>query len=221
MTRPEAAETGPTHAVAMDKEISEPVRVSVVALDPMLEVGATSALRSCPDVEVVLPSEHAAVTVVVVDEVDQRVLDIVRTTRAEPYRPEVVLVATELAPTDALQAIVAGASGLLRRWEADRTRLAGVVSAAATGDCTVPSELLDQLLDYGASPLTPTSSGGLTDRERAVLALVADGHETDEIATRLCYSSRTVTSVVHDITRRFRLRNRAHAVAYALRAGLL
>jgi DNA-binding CsgD family transcriptional regulator len=30
-----------------------------------------------------------------------------------------------------------------------------------------------------------------------------------------------VTTVVHDITQRFRLRNRAHAVAYALRAGLL
>ena len=51
--------------------------------------------------------------------------------------------------------------------------------------------------------------------------MVADGHETSEIAQRLCYSPRTVTTVVHDITQRFRLRNRAHAVAYALRTGLL
>jgi len=54
-----------------------------------------------------------------------------------------------------------------------------------------------------------------------VLRLVADGRETGEIARELCYSTRTVVSVVHDITNRFRLRNRAHAVAYALRAGLL
>jgi DNA-binding CsgD family transcriptional regulator len=51
--------------------------------------------------------------------------------------------------------------------------------------------------------------------------MVADGHETSEIAQCLAYSQRTVTTVVHDITQRFRLRNRAHAVAYALRAGLL
>uniref|UniRef100_UPI0015861C46 response regulator transcription factor n=1 Tax=Streptomyces sp. TRM64462 TaxID=2741726 RepID=UPI0015861C46 len=70
---------------------------------------------------------------------------------------------------------------------------------------------------------TPTAWAGasLDDRERSVLRLVADGHETNEIAKRLCYSPRTVTTVVHDITQRFRLRNRAHAVAYALRTGLL
>jgi DNA-binding NarL/FixJ family response regulator len=54
-----------------------------------------------------------------------------------------------------------------------------------------------------------------------VLSMVADGQETDDIARALCYSSRTVTGVVHDITQRYRLRNRAHAVAYALRTGLL
>ena len=61
----------------------------------------------------------------------------------------------------------------------------------------------------------------LSDREHAVLTLIADGRETDEIARELFYSTRTVTGVVQDITRRFRLRNRAHAVAYALRSGLL
>jgi DNA-binding NarL/FixJ family response regulator len=200
----------------------EPVRVSVVALDPMLEVGATSGLRRSPEVEVVLPSEQSQVTVVIVDDVDERVLDIVRTTRAEPYQPEVVLVATELAPADALQAIVAGACGLLRRWEASQPHLARTVLAAATGDCSISPDLLDDLLNHSASPTGVSATGpGLSERERAVLNLVADGHETDEIAKQLCYSSRTVTSVVHEITRRFRLRNRAHAVAYALRAGLL
>lgn len=54
-----------------------------------------------------------------------------------------------------------------------------------------------------------------------MLRLVAEGHETSEIAGRLSYSVRTVTTVMHNVTQRFRLRNRAHAVAYALRAGLL
>ncbi|OLR93069.1 helix-turn-helix transcriptional regulator [Actinokineospora bangkokensis] len=197
------------------------VRVGVVALDPVLEVGAVGALRGSPDLEVVAPGGPAGVAVVVVDAVDERVLDLVRATRAAAHAPEVVLVATELAPADAVRAVVAGASGLLRRREADRPRLARAVLAAASGDCTAPPDLLAALLTHRAAPLADPAGGGLSDRERAVLRLVADGCETGEIAKRLCYSARTVTGVVHGITHRFRLRNRAHAVAYALRAGLL
>lgn len=98
--------------------------------------------------------------------------------------------------------------------------------AAASGDCTVPPDLLDGLLeqrteDAGAGVADAWGAAGLSDRERAVLRLVAEGHETSEIAGRLSYSVRTVTTVMHNVTQRFRLRNRAHAVAYALRAGLL
>ncbi|MFF4044863.1 LuxR C-terminal-related transcriptional regulator [Streptomyces sp. NPDC001816] len=85
-------------------------------------------------------------------------------------------------------------------------------------------DLLEQVLDRPGSARHTTggwAGSALSERERSVLQLVADGHETAEIAQRLAYSPRTVTTVVHDITQRFRLRNRAHAVAYALRAGLL
>jgi len=71
--------------------------------------------------------------------------------------------------------------------------------------------------------LTPRglSFTGLTEREVDVLKLLADGFDTTEVATRLCYSERTVKNVVQDITRRHNLRNRTHAVAYALRQGLI
>jgi DNA-binding NarL/FixJ family response regulator len=69
-------------------------------------------------------------------------------------------------------------------------------------------------------PRSPTFTG-LVDREIEVLRLVAEGLETAEIATKLSYSQRTVKNVVHDITSRLHLHNRAHAVAYALRQGLL
>ncbi|CRK57306.1 transcriptional regulator, LuxR family [Alloactinosynnema sp. L-07] len=205
--------------------MGEPVRVDVVALDPLLEAGVTSALHGCPDVEVARVGEPAAVTVVIVDGVGHDVLDLVRSIRAREPRPEVVLVATDLAAAEALHVIAVGARGLLRRREASAARLARTVLAAAAGDCTVPPDMLDRLLEHSADPLSATraewTGPGLSDRERAVLALVADGHETGEIAKELSYSTRTVAGVVHDITHRFRLRNRAHAVAYALRAGLL
>jgi DNA-binding NarL/FixJ family response regulator len=61
----------------------------------------------------------------------------------------------------------------------------------------------------------------LSGREAAVLQLISEGLDTAEIAEQLCYSIRTVKSVVHEVTRRLHLRNRAHAVAYAIRLGLI
>jgi DNA-binding NarL/FixJ family response regulator len=54
-----------------------------------------------------------------------------------------------------------------------------------------------------------------------VLRLVADGLDTTEIARRMAYSERTVKNVIHDVTTRLNLRNRSHAVAYAVREGLI
>jgi DNA-binding CsgD family transcriptional regulator len=62
---------------------------------------------------------------------------------------------------------------------------------------------------------------GLTERELGVLRLVADGLDTGEIAQQLAYSERTIKNIIHDITTRFHLRNRSHAVAFALRQGLI
>ena len=65
------------------------------------------------------------------------------------------------------------------------------------------------------------SATGLTERERQVLELLADGEDTQTIATRLRYSERTVKTVVHDLTTRLGVRNRTQAVAHALRHGLI
>ncbi|BBC92017.1 LuxR C-terminal-related transcriptional regulator [Streptomyces griseofuscus] len=197
-----------------------PVPVGVVALDPVLEAGTRSTLLACPELTVCEPG-NARVAVLTVDRLGPAELDMVRTTRAHLTRPAVVLVAGALASGDALHALAAGARGLLLRREADASRLAHAVLAAAQDDCTVPTDLLEQVLDRPEGAERGWVGGSLSDRERSVLRMVADGHETAEIAQQLAYSPRTVTTVVHDITQRFRLRNRAHAVAYALRAGLL
>jgi DNA-binding NarL/FixJ family response regulator len=60
-----------------------------------------------------------------------------------------------------------------------------------------------------------------TERELAVLRMLGEGCDTREIARRLAYSERTVKTVIQDLSQRLGLRNRSHAVAYAVRNGLI
>ena len=61
----------------------------------------------------------------------------------------------------------------------------------------------------------------LCEREMDVIRLLADGLGTAEIARHLNYSERTVKSIVHGVITRLKLRNRSHAVAFAIRNDLL
>ena len=123
--------------------------------------------------------------------------------------------ATRLDNAGLMAAVEAGIAGLLRRTEAVPATLAAAVKAAASGNGTVPPDLLGKLLDQMGwlqrQVLAPRglSMNGLAERELAVLRLVADGYDTHEIAKTLSYSERTVKNVIHDITVRLNLRNRS------------
>jgi DNA-binding NarL/FixJ family response regulator len=197
--------------------------VEILASDPVLRAGVESALRRCREVTTVQDGTPS-VTVIAVDTVDEQTLRLVRDTRAASRRG-ILLVATSADATGTLRAIEAGVSGVLRRREASAEGLTAAVLAVAGGHGSMPPDLLGEVMERlgrleGNLPGRHPASV-LDDREKAVLRMVADGHETAEIARALAYSPRTVTGIVHDITHRLRLRNRAHAVAYALREGLI
>jgi DNA-binding NarL/FixJ family response regulator len=61
----------------------------------------------------------------------------------------------------------------------------------------------------------------LCTRELMALRLLADGCDTREIARHLCYSERTVKSIIGTVTDRLGVRNRTQAVAHAIRHGLI
>lgn len=203
------------------------IPVVVHSRDPISSAGVATQLRHRPEVLLVGDDlTTAQVAVVVTDEIDE---DTTRTLRAlrRGSCPRVVVVATRLDDAALLAAVEIGVQGLLRRAEASPERLVAAVQAAAAGDGTVPPDLLGRLLAQVGrlqrEVLAPRglAFSGLTDREANVLRLVADGYDTAEIAGRLAWSERTVKNVIHDITTRLQLRNRSHAVAYAVRAGLI
>jgi len=204
------------------------IAVHVHADDPVSRSGVAAQLRARPEVRVVDEDEAdgAEVAIVVADEVDESALRAVRNLRRSG-QARVVVVVTRLDDRALLGAVEAGACGLLRRSEAVPERLAAAIAAADAGDGTVPPDLLGRLLDgvgrLQRQVLAPRglTFTGLTDREVQVLRLVADGFDTNEIAHRLSYSERTIKNTIHDLTTRLNLRNRTHAVAYAVREGLI
>jgi DNA-binding NarL/FixJ family response regulator len=204
------------------------VGVHVDAWDPILKAGVVSHLRHRPEVRLLDDdgAGTAAVTVVVVDAVDEKTVQMLKQ-RGRTSETRLVLVASGLDDSDVVVAAEAGVVGILRRSEASAERLVSAILGASVDEGTVPSDLLGRLLgQVGALQrgfLGPRGLmfNGLATREIEVLRLVADGCDTQEIADRLAYSERTVKNVLHDVTTRLQLRNRSHAVAYALRQGLI
>lgn len=204
----------------------ERVAICVCAKDPVSHAGVASQLRPRPEVILVdIGDERAAVAVVVADSVDDDTVQALRSLRGGPCRS--VLVVTRIDDGGLAAAVEAGVTGLVRRAEATPERLATAVCAAARGEGSVPGDLLGRLLaqvgKLQRQLLNPRGLrlSGMSAREVEILRLIAEGLDTAEIAATLSYSERTVKNALHDVTTRLQLRNRSHAVAYALKQGLI
>ena len=187
-----------------------------------------SQLRPRPEVQLVDAEEldQAEVAVVVTECVDEEVLRVLRAVRRGSV-PRTVLIAAALDDTAVVTAAEAGVSALVRRSEVTPERLVSVILKARDGGAEMPADLLAGLLGQVGrlqrQVLAPRGLrfSGLSDREVEVLRLVAEGLDTGEIARQLAFSERTIKSVLHDVTTRLQLRNRAHAVAFAVREGFI
>ncbi len=208
--------------------MADRVAVFVYATDQILQQGLTAQLRGRPELDVVDSGDidRAQVALVAVDSIDESTLCAIRGIQRDGC-PRVIVVVTTLDDAGLLAAVEAGVSGLLRRSDATPEALTSAVVAAVAGEGTVPPDLLGRLLSQVGQlqrqVLAPRGLlfNGLSEREVSVLRLVANGCDTAEIASELAYSERTIKNVIHDVTVRLNLRSRAHAVAYAVREGLI
>jgi len=204
------------------------IPVHVLAADPLSRAGTLAQLRSAGDVALVEEDELAAggVALVVADEVDGEATRTIRTLRRRGI-DRVALLVGRLDDKGLLAAVEAGVGAVIRRSEATPHNLAAAMRAVASGEGLLPPDLLGRLLNQVGNlqrqVLAPRglTFSGLTEREISVLRLLADGLDTAEVGRQLFYSERTVKNIVHDVTSRLELRNRTHAVAYALREGLI
>ncbi len=215
------------------------IPVWVKALDPLSQFGLVHALRQRPEIALISDAELTAlqaqqdqrtappvVALIAVDALDAGAVQVLRAATQRGCR-RTVLIGSTIDDDALMTAVELGVSGVLRRTEATADRIVHLLQTAAVGDGSLPADLLGRLLGQVSRMqrhvLAPRglSHTGLSDRETQVLRLVADGKDTQEIARELSYSERTVKNVLHDVTSRLQLKNRSHAVAYALREGLI
>ncbi|MFD4027978.1 response regulator transcription factor [Streptomyces sp. NPDC058576] len=203
------------------------VPVVVHARDPISREGALSALDRDARIEVRERKSPGGVILLVDHVLSQGTLTQMRRAVGGDGS-KAVLVLDTLQDDEFHEVVSYGVSAVVWRHEATRNRLIQAVLAAARGDGDLPADLLGRLIRQmgtGASPAVGGGPGfptyGLTPREVEVMRLVAEGFGTAKIAAELCYSERTIKDVMYKLTTRLNLRNRAHAVAYALREGYI
>jgi DNA-binding NarL/FixJ family response regulator len=204
------------------------VSFALYAQDPILEAGVTHQLRPRPEVVLVGPDvqETATVALVVVDRVDDEAVQLLRRLQRSSTA-RVGLMVGHFEHNVLHTTVECGVAALIRRSEASQDRLVAMITALARGEGVLPGDLLGRLLDQVGrlqrKVLDPRglTLSTLTAREADMLRLVAEGLDTSEIAAKTSYSERTVKNVLHEVITRLNLRNRAHAVGYVMRHGLI
>jgi DNA-binding NarL/FixJ family response regulator len=122
-------------------------------------------------------------------------------------------------------AMKAGASGFLLK-DATREQLTGAIRAVWAGETLLAPAITRRLIeDYcrGPEPDTPADStpGGLSEREREVVRLIAAGLSNAEIASGLHLSEATIKSHITRILARLGLRDRTQIAVYAYEHGIV
>lgn len=151
-----------------------------------------------------------------------------RRVRRDHPRTQVVVLTTYADDSSVLAALRAGARGYLTK-DAGAEEIGRAINRVAGGsadlDPNVQARLLDMLPGGDAAPAVGARTGpppdGLTERELEVLTLIAAGLSNTEIAERLVVSEATVKTHVNHLFAKTAVRDRAQAVAYAYRHGLV
>ncbi|MER5779699.1 response regulator transcription factor [Streptomyces sp. NPDC002039] len=168
--------------------------------------------------------------------------------RAEELRPDVILMDVKMPVTDGIEALRrlreaanparvlivtsfteqrtvvpalrAGAAGYVYK-DIDPDALAGAIRSVHAGHVLLQPEVAQALLAQEGQGAAAGRPGSLTDREREVLSLIADGRSNREIARALVLSEKTVKTHVSNILMKLDLSDRTQAALWAVRHGIV
>ncbi len=218
----------------MSDVANRPIRVLLADDHGILRAGLRALLGNEPDIDVIgeaADGEEAVVQTVALDP-DVVVLDIAmprldgleatRRIRDRGLRAKVLILTVHAEERYLLPVLRAGGAGYVLKSGAD-TDLLDAIRTVARGDAFLyPGATRLLLAEYlGQEGEQRDRSKALSERERQVLALTAEGYSAQEIGERLILSPKTIETYRERAMQKLGLRRRADIVHYALRSGLL
>jgi len=217
-------------------EISDPITVLIVDDQRLLRAGFKVILDSESGITVVgeagdgiegVQLAHELAPSVVLMDVRMPNMDGLTAARQiiAETQSRVVMLTTFDSDEYVFEALRVGASGFLLK-DSPSEQLVGAVRSAASGDAlidpTITKRLIQDFVQARAKPPEQERElGALTDRERDVLRLVAQGMSNAEIAAALVVEESTVKTHVGRILTKLGLRDRVQAVVVAYESGFV
>ena len=201
--------------VADDHQLMREGTAALLAADPRLEVvglarDGREALSA--DRQAARPTSCCSTSTCRSSAASRRARSCAATTRSTAV---LVLTVSEEEP-DLYAALRVGASGYLVK-DMPPSELVEAVLAVARGEPRIAAAMAGRMLaELGGRP-AEDPLGALSEREREVLTLLAEGLRNREIAERLVISEATVKTHVRHVLEKLRFRNRAEAAAFAAR----
>ncbi|MFQ5814323.1 MAG: response regulator [Anaerolineae bacterium] len=218
-----------------------PIKTLIVDDHPVVREGFRTMLATDQAIEVVGEASDGleAIAKVAEQEPDVVLMDILMpnldgieaTRRIKDQRPSTVVIMLTVYNSDAfvVDAVRAGASGYLLK-DTSRDLLIHTIRAATNGGTMIKTSLLYEAISGLIGPdgtqhrgesLTGAGYEKLTDREREVLALVAEGRTNKEIGKALAMAEDTAKKHVQNVIAKLGASDRTHATMLAARAGLI
>ena len=218
-----------TLLICDDHKILTDALATVVGLDPTLALVAPPVHDPITAIEVCteqLP-DVVLMDIIFKGEGTGAMTGIEATRRIKEVSPSTKVVIMTAHDEDHLlvEAVEAGASGFLGKDEAAE-ELLSAAKAANDGEVLIDPATLTRLLAQVARQREAQRDAqnlldDLTDREREILQLLAEGMRNDDIAAKLFISPQTVQTHVRNILGKLRVHSKLEAVAFAVRHGAI
>jgi DNA-binding NarL/FixJ family response regulator len=213
--------------------VTRPVRIVVVDDQALFRSGLARLLNEDPRIEVVGQAEDGQAAVELLASVEPDVvlmdlkmprLDGIEATRrilADHPDVRVLILTTFDADTSIIQALKAGAAGYVLK-DSQAEAIVSSILAVMSGEKVMASAVAKRVLDMLTGTTTPKEFyDGLTVREIEILKLLASGMANKQIAYKLRISEKTVRNHVSNMYEKLQIFDRAQAVLYAVRKGLV